>query len=521
MERNVSRMWLEMISKKKIIFSFIMVLLLSQLSLVVEADSPILEVSTQNIYLTAGQENQFTINLQNTGDSSVYNVEAFLVSEIPGLSILTDSHKVFNEIAKNKLRDYEPTIYVDQSLPLGSYSVMLTLKYRKFGTELDTQIIVPIGLVVNEAYVPKIQYTSGLDSGKISSGSEKQVQFNFRNNWGRTLHDLEFTLSSTSPYISIVDGISKEVDTLATGQSASVEPTLSVLDGTPLSVYTVTATVTYTDADGKIYHQTFILPINVNSREATRNTVVTLEQMSMSPDSVHPGDIFDLEFEVACDGAEAYNILTNINFGVTGSISPLSPTIANLQDLEPGQSSTVTYKLLAGGDISAGQYPVTITISYTDSKGMPKTLSESLTILIQGLIEFELLDEQTTMISPGKEGELEADLLLVGTESVQFVSVELVEDNVFKRTQGSEEYIGAVDPDSPIPFDLNFKVSEDADEGDHDMRIRIQYRDHLNVEHDDSVDMTVKIGEESPNGTQQASGNPIWNWIRRILGLGP
>jgi hypothetical protein len=228
-----------------------------------------------------------------------------------------------------------------------------------------------------------------------------------------------------------------------------------------------------------------------------------------------------LEFEVACDGAEAYNILTNINFGVTGSISPLSPTIANLRDLEPGQSSTVTYKLLAGGDISAGQYPVTITISYTDSKGMPKTLSESLTILIQGLIEFELLDEQTTMISPGKEGELEADLLLVGTESVQFVSVELVEDNVFKRTKGSEEYIGAVDPDSPIPFDLNYKVSEDADEGDHDMRIRIQYRDHLNVVHDDSVDMTVKIGEESPNGTQQASGNPIWNWIRRILGLGP
>jgi len=514
-------MWLEMISKKKIIFSFIMVLLLSQLTLVVEADAPILEVSTKNIYLTAGQENQFTINLRNTGDSSVYNVEAFLVSEIPGLSILTDGHKVFNEITHNKLKDYQPTIYVDQTLPLGSYSVILTLKYRRFGTELDTQIIVPIGLVVNEAYVPKIQYTSGLDSGKISSGSEKQVQFNFRNNWDRTLHDLEFALSSSSPYISIVDGISKEVDTLATGESASVEPTLSVLDGTPLSVYTVTATVTYTDSDGKVYHQAFMLPINVDSREATRNTVVTLEQMSMSPDSVHPGDIFDLEFEVACDGAEAYNILTNINFGITGFISPLSPTIASLQDLEPGQSTTVTYNLLAGGDISAGQYPVTITITYTDSKGVPKTLSESLTILIQGLIEFELLDEQTPMVSPGNEGEFEADLLLVGTESVQFVSIELVEDGVFKRTQGSEEYIGAVDPDSPIPFDLNYKVSEDAEEGDHKMRINIQYRDHLNEEHEDSVDMTVTIGEESPNSGHQASGNPIWNWIRRIFGLGP
>jgi hypothetical protein len=241
----------------------------------------------------------------------------------------------------------------------------------------------------------------------------------------------------------------------------------------------------------------------------------------MSPDSVHPGDIFNLEFEVACDGAEAYNILTNINFGMTGYISPLSPTITSLQDLEPGQSTTVTYSLLAGGDISAGQYPVTITISYTDSKGVPMTLSETLTILIEGLIEFELLDEQAPLISPGNEGELEADLLLVGTESVQFVSVELIEDNVFKRIQGSEEYIGAVDPDSPIPFDLKYKIADDAQEGDHDMRIRIQYRDHLNVEHEGSVDMPIEIGEESINGGQQASGNPFWNWIRRLLGLGP
>ena len=171
-----------MIKKKVIIFNIIIVMLLTQFSYVY-ADAPILEVSTKDIYLTAGQENQFTVKLSNTGDSSVYNVEAFLVSEVPGLSILTDGHKVFSEIVKNKAKDYEPTIYVDQSLPLGSYTIMLTLKYRKFGTELDTQIIVPIGLVVNEAYVPKLQYTSGLESGKVSSGSEKQVQFNFRNSY--------------------------------------------------------------------------------------------------------------------------------------------------------------------------------------------------------------------------------------------------------------------------------------------------------------------------------------------------
>jgi len=121
----------------------------------------------------------------------------------------------------------------------------------------------------------------------------------------------------------------------------------------------------------------------------------------------------------------------------------------------------------------------------------------------------------------GENKELEADLLLIGTESVDFVSISLVEDDVFRRVAGSTEYIGAVDPDSPIPFDINLKVAEDAEEGDHPLTLSIDYRDHLNREHEEQLEFTMNVGGDANQPGQDAAPSGFWVWIRRLLGLGP
>jgi hypothetical protein len=92
---------------------------------------------------------------------------------------------------------------------------------------------------------------------------------------------------------------------------------------------------------------------------------------------------------------------------------------------------------------------------------------------------------------------------------------------VFQRVAGSTEYIGAVDPDSPIPFDINYMVAEDADEGDHELSLSIEYRDHLNREHEEQLGFTVNVGGDAPQPGQDAAPSGLWVWIRRLLGLGP
>ena len=508
---------------KKLFVLTLAMLLAIQLPPVSAADAAALEVSVEGVYLTAGQENIITIELKNTGDYEITDVQAVLSSTRPELHLIQNAQMAFTRISDGSKKRYEATVYVNQDTTLGAYSLTLTFSYIKYVllTPTPATATVPIGVIVDQGYTPKIKYTTEQGSVRAKSGAENQMTYIFTNDWDEPLYGLEFTLSSTSGYISVVDGLSTSLEELDVGEPVAVEPLLSVLEGTPLAVYTLTATVSYRDGEDSRYYQSFSLPVNVDTAVAAKTTVVTLRRMEVIQGRVRPGDAFDVQLEVQCSGADAYELLSKLSFGAVASISPLSPTTISLEDLEAGGTAVVNYRLLASGGIAAGQYPVTATLTYTNSRGVPGSLTETLTVMVEGLIEFDLIDTPTDAVRRGETKELEADLLLIGTESVDFVSIGLVEDDVFKRVAGSTEYIGAVDPDSPIPFDINYMVAEDAEEGDHELTLRIEYRDHLNREHEEQLGFMMSVGDDANQPGQEAGPSGFWVWIRRLLGLGP
>ncbi len=472
--------------------------------------------------MAAGQENAITVELGNTGDYDITDVQAILSSTQPELHVIRNAHKVYTRIGDGGKKRYEAAVYVNQDAALGAYSLTLTVSYIKYValTPTPATVTVPIGVIVDQGYTPKIKYTSEQSDIRLKSGTESQIQYSFVNNWGESLHGLEFSLASASGYMSILEGVSYSVDVLNSSESVTLTPTISVLEGTPLGVYTMKATATYQDMEGNRYHQVFSLPLNLDEATIARNTVVTVASIEVPQQSVRPGDVFDVQIQVDCSGASAYELMSTLSFGSSSGVSPLSPTTTVLGDFEPDESATVSYRLLAGGSIQAGQYPVTVTLTYTDSKGASRSLSEVATIMVDALIDFELLDETNMVVYAGEQLEMEADLLLVGTGSVQFVSVQLVEDGVFRRVAGSTEYIGAVDPpDSPIPFDIDYGVADDAESGIHDMTLTVKYRDHLNRVHEKTLEYTVTVGQgtrpESSTGQERGG---IFGWLRRLFG---
>jgi len=481
------------------------------------ADSAIIEVNTDNIYLTAGEENTVKIRLENTGDYKVYDIEAFLTSTTEGISVLTEAHKVYNEIGKEKSKSYEPVIYVDEDIELGSYSLSLTVIYRRFRAEHGTTITIPVALIVNGGYIPKLGFTTDQSKLVIKTGVEKQIDLGFTNRWTQPIEDLELIVRSEATSISIVDGLSGNYESLKTSESIMFSPTLSVMKGTTLDVYSLTVMATYTDEEGKSYHQTFTIPIRVNEAMSNPTSTITIKEAKVQQDSVQPGDIFELEVTFECNGADAYDLISALSLSQLSSISPVSPTTTSLGDLAEEETKSITYRMLVAGDADAGQYPVTLTLSYTDSTGVTRSLGETFTIMVEGIIEYRLLDTESIIVYPGTTDEFEADILLIGTESVEFVSISLEENAVFKRVQGSEEYIGAIDPDSPIPFDLHYKVDENTEPGTHQMTLLIKYRDHLNKPHETllNVDVEISAGTVPENGEESNGG--FWNWLRNLF----
>ncbi len=492
-----------------------------------EQYTPLLRVSTDDVYLTAGEENLISITLKNTGDFDVYEVKAVLSvpSTTPGISILDGAHRIFNEIRDGKEKTYNPLLYVDRSVPLGTYTLSLQLDYRKtyrLGTPQQESALIQIGVVVWNITKPKVRLDVGMDGLDIAAGSEREASIRIKNIGEEAVYDVDAIVASASPYVAVTKGARFTEASLGIGGNVTFKPTLSVSKNAPLRVYTLTTSVSYLDNDGREYHETFTLGFTVGSVQVPKQTSVVLRSYGTTPETIRPGDVFDLKLELECLGAAANDVKTSLSLDVSTGIASLSPTLVSADDLQPSQRKEVRYELIVGGEVAAGQYPATLTITYINIDGVPVGLAETVTFSVRGIVKFSLVNLDPITASEDTTTEFEADLLLVGTESVQFATIEIVEDETFSRTWDSEEYIGAIDPDSPIPFDLTFMVAKGSEAGDHVLKLRLTYTDDLNREHETTIDLPLTVTEASSDSEpKQGSLWSFWVFLRRLLGLIP
>ena len=603
---------------------------------------PVLRISTDDVYLTAGEVSEIKFNLTNMGTWDIYEakISISVPSTTPGVSLLEDYHKVYNKIKGGALKSFVTQVYVDQDTPIGAYSLTLQATYMqkvKYGVEMLESSTIQIGIVVDSVSRLSYRMSAEAEDPVFTAGADNQLNVVLGNLGDATVHKIDATVSSTSPYIVVLEGSRFTHGSLDANMSVMHPAIVRVSKNTPLGVYTLSETVVYEDESGQSYSESFVVgitvdsstlsnpllsvsvkypqliagadnPITVNllnigserlldievtlvsaspylvileggrinideldleerfsadvviavsrsalvgvytlstsssyqgpdgqgyieastlgvsveSVEVPVQTSVVMSGYNLSIDPVRPGDRFSLVLELDSLGSDAHDVKVALSLDPLTGISTMSPTLVSLDGMDLGERSEAKFDLLVSGDVRAGQYPGIVTITYLDADGLPRSFMETVTLSVRGIVEFKLINIGTVTVGIGDSVEFEADMLLVGTESVQFVNIEVVEDSVFQRTVESEEYIGAVDPDSPIPFEVQFRVAEGADVGKHNLILSITYQDDLNQQHVETLELTVDVEEVRSQGNIETSSiGGFWVWLRKILGLGP
>ncbi|TRO47670.1 hypothetical protein E2P65_04030 [Candidatus Bathyarchaeota archaeon] len=601
-------------------------------------DRPLVQVSTDQIYVTAGQENTIKITLRNTGDIEVADIRGSLSSSTPGISVLSNSHVAYGLIMDDSSVTFSSRLYIDEEIPLGAYSLTFQLSYYKYTVSPTTfeSHVIQIGIVVTEAvrthqrlevevidtslvagarnlisislenqgegpfyfievsiassspyiaildgarynhtsldvwesalHTPLLQvsisaplgvytltetvtyedengesyfdsFTLGfsvdyiaqtdvkvdvtVEDPRLVAGEENAVTVSLANIGSEPVYLVDAKLLSTSPYFTVLENARHTADGLEPGGSSSFVSNIAVSGTAPVGVYSMSATVGYTDSYGRSYMESFTIGMRVESVQVAEQTSVVMMGYSTDPEIPKPGDAVTMTVVLSCTGANAYDVRSTLRFDPMTGISSLGPSLVASGGMEPGETASAPYHLLLDGGLRAGQYPASLTVSYLDSDGLPRSLVESVTLSVRGIVEFTLINDEEVSVSSGEVSNLEADLLLIGTESIQFVKIEVVENEVFYRVSGSSEYIGAVDPDSPVPFDLNFGVDDGVEPGEYPLRLRVTYKDDLNQDNEDTVELPVHVVEPSSQPqSSQGSGGGFWGWLRRLLGLG-
>jgi len=496
--------------------------------------NPVLEVKVFGYELTAGDENEMRISIDNIGRTYAYDVKASLTvpSTVSGISIVNGSYAVFERIRGGAAYHYEmewmhPVLYVSRGCPMGAYSLTLTLEY----TDSEDRAYVDdvqIGVVVDVLKPIEVDLAVDVEDYHAKAGAENEINITVNNVGEKAVYDVEAVLSSTSSGIVVLRELSYLFDVVGINSSVHFRPLLGVSRTTSLGAYSLTLTLKYKDPDGVSYSDSLVIGLLVDSVQPTERTRIAVQNFQVTPTEVFPGDELTLQMEVKNWGANAYDIQVQLAMDSQSPFVTLDPTLVFVGDLRSNQTVTVIYNLRVSGDADASLYDLQLVISYYDVDDQPDSISEAISIGVQSIVDFRLLDMQPSRIT-AELGEIvivEADLLLLGTETVDFVEVEIVENRSigpFISVPESYEYIGRVDPDSPVLFTIQFMVDPNATSGDYTVQMRVNCWDGYNQQRRVMIELPVVV-EEFSNQSQETSltlWDMIWTAIRILFGLHP
>ena len=471
---------------------------------------PHLEVYVSNTTFSAGTHGNIGIMVHNGGNYDASEVEALITSITPGISVLDGSQKVINKILEGKSTFYNATVMVDQGVTLGAYTMTMQLTYLRAGRGIVT-VPIPITIVVNKLYMPMVELTAS--PKKLTVGEPNDVTVTLRNIADSELKGIALTLSTSSPFLSIESSLNYNFTSIKAGNSVSFTARVYALESTPMGSYALTASMFYSDPSSNSNKQSATLPLEVTAPLINNIPVLTVTNLNTT--TATPGQRFTLQAKIDCSDASAYNAKATFTLDATGLLRPLTSTTVSLSEMSPGDSQTVSLTVLVDGAAPASQIPATLALSFMDSKGIQRATTETLTVQVGQVVDFEIMNPTQVSADQGATGKIDSTLILKGTSKVQFTSIDVVGDPTVTVIPESSYYVGAIFPDSPVLFTVKFNIASTAALGDATVKLRVSYLDNLNRPQQQFLSYPITITK--PAAT---IGSDFWGWLRHILGMG-
>ncbi|MFQ6011819.1 MAG: COG1361 S-layer family protein [Nitrososphaerales archaeon] len=227
-----------------------------------------------------------------------------------------------------------------------------------------------------------------------------------------------------------------------------------------------------------------------------------------------------LSFEISNVGsAPLYQVTATLSI-VTGRVATtgqgtttnLAPTGGNARQFfsEIGAGERVQFPVEITIDPSVAESSMTavLTLRYTDVTGTNAQESHNLGLVTTGAISMILQDASMTPRAgfPGANVSLSGTILNQGNEPALYTSISLRGDDVVQRVRRgppSDQYIGQIDPNTPLPFSLNFRINPDITPGRHQVTLVMEFQtNYLKTQTiEEDVNIFIRPGG-APRGPQ-------------------
>jgi len=398
---------------------------------------------------------------------------------------------------------------------IGEYNLTLELKYLvppKDRREQSLTISVPI--------LGRTDLRVEILPDRVGTGSNNMLLV--LRNVGDTAI-LSGTLSAsidqtTLSYALRTDLSSVPILRIPPGGSYSIPFSLLVPEGSTGSLVKMLISLTYLDSFYVEVSRNVVLGVLIDSE--LREPMVVNKELHV-PEEVLPGETFEVRLVVVNMGNEVAREVMLKTKNTDPALSVLGSDSLFIGVLSPGSEKLVVFQVAVSSSPTSGIHSLSFVASYSNDEGREFVDEFSAGILVAPWTEVELINlEFPEKVSPGEVVTVSGEILVIGTESAEFLEIRLIGPG--SNEEG--EYIGRVDPDSPLPFEVSFTVPTDV-EGEYTLNINIMYYDSLGRRKTTSRAFNIAVSEEKQviqvKPDEEGILHRIINFLKRLIGLTP
>lgn len=324
-------------------------------------------------------------------------------------------------------------------------------------------------------------------------------------------------------------------------------------------------TISYYDETGTGYSEKFTLVLPLLQPEYVAPTAtpapsakrpqLIISSYASNVDPLQPGAQFSLQLQLQNVGQiDARNVVMIVGGGSTsagsttegtpqpsgvsgssGEFTNFAPVnasnVQSLGDLSVNGSLTVSQSLVVNVSTNPGAYPLKLTLSYVDEKGLVYNDDQVITLLVYNLPKVELsFYRPPDPLIVGQAGMLPIQVVNLGRQSVILGNLRVEGQNA--TFENNQILVGGLEPGYPFTFDPTIIPNE---AGKFNLLLTLDYTDDFNQQRSITQNLEVDVTEmteETPldNGgalpvtdnldlSQETVWQKIWRFMLGLLGL--
>ena len=475
------------------------------LSQTVEVSVPVTLVGRSNIrvsvpanVLLGGTANDVSVEIVNSGTAPVYlaNIALTFGASSP-LSVVGGEVQRLVDVIDAGGRVAVPyRVYTSPSAVEGLYSASLSIAYRDTNGQSGSETK-SLGFVVKSW---TSQITAESANTILAAGSVNKVTIRVRNTGNQAISSITATLSvsgSGAAPLSLTSGSSQwNFEQIAAKGESTIDTQLFATVASADASYPVQVQISYLDANGYPHSETKTVSFAVKGWVSP--IVVETQQLILLSGSVNA-----MSIKIKNTGSQPMSaVQATLIFPSSAGSTPLtlasgSPTYSFNQIAAGGEAEIKPsiFATLAAADTS---YLLQVQVIYTDAGGYQHTDTKSFGLSVRGkiVLETQSLSVVPEIVTAGGNVTIVGNVLNKGNVASRYTEARVRADGPIRPNQGSNQYLGDIDPNTPVPFSITFQLNRTAQQGRYPVTVQFVYEDEYGSKFTNEARLQITIAQQ-------------------------